>query len=72
MPNTVLFQTILFNISTLFSSIWPIDRNLSGATTPSQSGPGSDSNEEVLCNPQISSITKTSSSDCLVSYLGHS
>ena len=31
---TVLFQLIQFNISTQFSSIWPIDRALSGATTP--------------------------------------
>ena len=28
-----------------FSSIWPIDRALSGATTPGQSGPGSNGNE---------------------------
>ena len=49
-----------------FSSIWPIDRTLSGATTPGQSGPGSDG------LPQSSSITGTSPSDCLVSYPGHS
>ena len=30
---TVLFQTIQVSISTQFSSIWPIDRTLSGATT---------------------------------------
>ena len=34
-----------------FSSIWTIDRTLSGATTPNQSGPRSDGNEEVLCIP---------------------
>ena len=34
---TVLFQTIQFSISTQFSSIWPIDRTLSGVTTPGQS-----------------------------------
>ena len=33
---------------------------LSGATTPGQSEPGSDGNEEVLCIPQSSSITGTS------------
>ena len=33
-----------------FSSIWPIDRNLSGATTPDSSGAGS--NEGVLCIPK--------------------
>ena len=48
MPKTVLFQTILFILSTqfqiqktvLFQTIWPIDRALSGATTPGHSGPG--------------------------------
>ena len=34
-------------------SIWPIDRALSGATTPGQSGSGSDDKEGVLCIPQI-------------------
>ena len=42
---TVLFQTIQFSISTQFSSLWPIDRALSGATIPGQSGPGSDGNK---------------------------
>ena len=52
MSKTVLLQTIQFStqkqfyfkqfsISTHFSSIWPIDMTLSGATTPAQSGPGS-------------------------------
>ena len=64
----VLFQVILFNISMQFSSIWPIDRTLSGATTPGPSGPESDGNERVIHIPQSSSITGASSSDCLVSY----
>ena len=38
---------------------------LSGATTPGQSEPGSDSNERVLC------ITGTLPSDCLMLYLGY-
>ena len=38
MSKTAPFQTIQFCISTQFSSIWPID----SATTPEQSGPGSD------------------------------
>ena len=59
------FKQITFNIRTQFSSIWPIDRNLSGATTLGQSGPGSDGNEGVLCIP------RTSPSDHLVSYPGH-
>ena len=63
MSKTVLFQTIQFSISKQFSSIRPIDRILSGATTQGQSGPRNDGNEEVLRIPQISSITGTSSSD---------
>ncbi len=50
MSKTVLFQAIQFRIS----SIWPIDRALSGVTTQGQSGPGSDGNEGVLQIPQIS------------------
>ena len=42
----------------------------SGATTMGQSEPGSDGNEGVLRIPQSSSITRTSPSDCLVSYPG--
>ena len=69
---TVLFQAIQFTISTKFSSIWPIDKTLSGATTPGQSGPGSDAKEGLLRISQSSSITGTSPSDCLMSYHGHS
>ena len=69
---TVLFQTIQFSTSMQFSSIWCIDRTLSGATTLCQSGPGSDGNEEVLCIPQSSSITEASPSDWWVSYPRHS
>ena len=65
---TVLFQIIQLSISTLFSSIWPIDRVRSDATTLGQSGPGSDGNEGVFRFPKNSSITGTSPSDCLVSY----
>ena len=54
------------------SSIRPIDRTLSGATTLGQSGPGSDANEEVLCIPQSSSITGASPTDGLMSYSEHS
>ena len=68
---TVLFQTIQFSISTQFSSIWPIDRILSGATTPGLSEPGSDGNKGVLCIPQSFNITETSTSDCFVSYPGY-
>ena len=34
------FQTIQPGISAQFSSLWPIDRTPSGATTPDQCGPG--------------------------------
>ena len=54
-----------------FSSFWPIDRTLSGATTLYQNGPGSDVNDGVLHIPQSSSIAGSSPSDFLVSYLGH-
>ena len=67
----VLFQVIQFSIIAQFSSIWPIDRTLSGATTPGPSGPGSDGNKGVLHIPQSSSITGISPSDCLMLYPGH-
>ena len=51
------------------SSICPIDRTLSGATTPGQSGPGSDGNEGVLHIPQ-SSKTGASLPDGLMLYPG--
>ena len=52
------------------SSIWFIDKTLSGATTLDQSGPGSNVNEGVLHFPQGSSITGASPSDYLISYTG--
>ena len=67
----ILFQAIPFSISTQFSSIWPIDRTVSGATTPGQSGTGSNDNEGALPITQSSGITGTSPSDCLGSYPGH-
>ena len=68
----VPLQTIQSSISTLFSSISPIDRTLSGTTTPGQRGPGSNGNEGVLHISQSSNITGASPSDCLESYPGHS
>ena len=53
------------------SSIWPIDRTLSGSTTQGQSVPASNGIEGVLYIPQSSSITEASLSDCLVSYPGY-
>ena len=45
---------------------------ISDATTPGQSGPRSNDNEEILCIPRSSSIIEASPFDCLVSYLGQS
>ena len=72
MSKAVLFQTIQFNISTQFSSIWRIGRTLYSTTPRSLKGPGSDGNKGVLHIPQSSSITGAWLSDCLVSYLGYS
>ena len=56
--------------------MWPIDRILSGATTPGQNEPGSDDNEVLLCIPQNTSISGASKSDNIIrrviSYAGHS
>ena len=52
------------------SSIWPIDRTLSGSTALGNSGPGSDGNKGVLHIPQSSNITGASSSDVLESSPG--
>ena len=48
----------------LNNSIWPIDETLTSTTTLGQSGPGSNSNEEVLNTLQISQ-TGISSSDAV-------
>ena len=53
---TVLFLSIQFNINTQLSSVWPIDKMLSGATTSGQSGSGSDGDYEVLCLAQTWNI----------------
>ena len=67
MSKTVLFQVIQFGVCTYFSSVWPIDMTLSGATTTGQSGSRSDGDEWVLLIPQSASITGDSPSDCWVS-----
>ena len=77
MPNpflyisTVLFQTSQFSISTKFSFIGPINRILSGANTPGQSGPGNDGNNRVLHISKSFSITEAASpSDWSYLYAG--
>ena len=54
------------------SSIWPIDRTLSRATTMELSDSENDGKEGVLWIHQSSSIPGASTSKCLVSYPGHS
>ena len=56
----VLFQTYQFSISTQFISILLINRTLSGATTPGQSGLGGEGSEEEYCITKSSSIIGTS------------
>ena len=53
------------------TSIWFIDKTLSGTTTPDLGRPRINANDEVLHDPQ-SSRTGTSPFDGLMSYLGHS
>ena len=72
MSTKVLIQTIQFSLSTQFISICPIDRVLSDATTPGQSGPGSNGNEGVLCILKSFSNIGAWQSNCLVSYTEHS
>ena len=54
----------------LNSSTWLIDKTPTGTTTPGQSGPGSNGNEEAFHIPQ-SSKTGASPSYGLVSYPRH-
>ena len=63
------FNFKLFSLALIRSLIfiWPVDRTLSDGTTPGQSEPGIDGNEDLLRIPQSSSITGTSPSDCLES-----
>ena len=57
----------LFYLKQFSLNIRPIERTLSGATTPEQIGPGSDGNKGRLRIPQ-SITTQALPSDCLVSY----
>ena len=67
----ISFHTNNFKYSKwLNSAIWPIDRTLTGTTTPGQSGPASKVNERVF---HISQNSKTGIFllDRLVSYQRH-
>ena len=54
--NIETVQVVQFNISKHLCSVWPIDRILSGATSPGPSRPGSNDNKEVFHILQSSSI----------------
>ena len=66
----VAYVICLHSVELSNSSIWPIDRILSG-TTPRESRPENDGNERVLRIPQRFSITGASQPDRFVSYIGH-
>ena len=64
----IWFSLVGFNgTSTIVGYLMPnpIDRNISGVTTPGQSWPRSDGNKGVLCIPQSSSVTGVLPSDFL-------
>ena len=63
LPSIICWNKLFF--------IWPINRTLSGATTPSQSWSWSNSNKEVDHIPQMSKAG-ASPSNCLRSYTGQS
>ena len=71
---TIPFQTIGFSIQKQFHfkqfSLVLFDPKI-GPNQVGQSGPASNGNEGAPRIPQNSSITRTSPSDCLVSYPGH-
>ena len=64
-------HNLTFFIFCTVCSIWPIDRVLSGATTPSQREHGRNDNEGLLYIPLISKADVLTSND-LISYPGHS
>ena len=61
----ILFLTFQFSISTQFSFIWTIDRILSGATTPGESGHESDGNKVVLCTTLAQSARAVEYTNCI-------
>ena len=70
MSKTVLFKTIQFGISTQFSSISAIDRTLSDATTPGQSGPGKMTMKGYSAFPKAPVLLDVSP-ECIVSNPDH-
>ena len=78
MPNCSISSNSIYNVICLHSvwmsnsSIWLIDKILSGAITPGQSGPGSNGNKGYSVFPKTPHITGALSSYCLVSFPGHS
>ena len=62
MSKQFYFKQFSFSISTQFSSIWPIERTLSGATIPGESGLRNNGSKGVLHIPLSSCITVASPS----------
>ena len=69
--NSILFKSFVFTQFKFQTVLWPIEKTLSGATTPGQSGPGRNYHVDVLHISQCSR-TGTSPSDGIVSHAGHS
>ena len=66
-------QTFLFKKKLIYHLFaLNLGRTLTGATTLGLIGAGSDGNEGALHTPINWSITRSSPSDCLLSYAGHS
>ena len=68
---TVLFQTIQVIISTQFSSVWPIGRTLSGATTLDHVHLGVMAMKRYSAIPQTPALLEPHNQICLVSYPEH-
>ena len=70
--NSSISSKSFFCMNAQLNSIWPIERTVPCDTNLSPSAPGNNGNDRSFCILRISSITGTSPSDCLESYLGHS
>ena len=69
--HTVKWSNSSFSNNSIVCAQFKCQTVLSGATTPCQSEPRGNGNEEVLSIPQSSSITGASPPDDLMSYPGH-
>ena len=67
MSKTDIFQTIQFSVSTLLSSIWPLDKSLQALPLRARVDLRAMAINDIFRIPQSSSITGVLPSDCLVS-----